>query len=168
MSARNRGPLVLAGLLLGVGLGGFVDGILLHQILQWHHMLSTPLPPDDVVSIKVNMFWDGLFHALTWVVTLAGVWALWRAGQRSDVPWSTRTFAGAMLAGWGFFNVVEGILDHQLFDLHHVKPGPDQLAWDVGFLVFGALLITAGWALGRAGREDRVPRSGLRVPHPAH
>ncbi|ATB45359.1 DUF2243 domain-containing protein [Corallococcus macrosporus] len=91
MSAGNRGPLVLAGLLLGVGLGGFVDGILLHQILQWHHMLSTPLPPDDVVNIKVNMFWDGLFHAFTWLVTLAGVWALWRAGQRSDVPWSTRT-----------------------------------------------------------------------------
>jgi uncharacterized membrane protein len=26
------------GILLGVGLGGFVDGILLHQVLQWHHM----------------------------------------------------------------------------------------------------------------------------------
>jgi hypothetical protein len=25
---------------MGVGLGGFVDGILLHQILQWHHMLT--------------------------------------------------------------------------------------------------------------------------------
>jgi uncharacterized membrane protein len=29
-----------AGLLHGLGLGGFIDGILLHQILQWHHMLS--------------------------------------------------------------------------------------------------------------------------------
>jgi uncharacterized membrane protein len=26
--------------LLGVGLGGFVDGIALHQILQFHHMLT--------------------------------------------------------------------------------------------------------------------------------
>jgi Predicted membrane protein (DUF2243) len=33
---RPRGP----GILLGVGLGGFVDGIVLHQILQWHHMLT--------------------------------------------------------------------------------------------------------------------------------
>jgi uncharacterized membrane protein len=29
------GPLVGAGLVLGIGLGGFVDGILLHQLLQW-------------------------------------------------------------------------------------------------------------------------------------
>lgn len=31
----------LPGVLLGLGLGGFVDGILLHQILQRHHMLSS-------------------------------------------------------------------------------------------------------------------------------
>ena len=29
-----------AGLLLGFAMGGFFDGILLHQILQWHHLLS--------------------------------------------------------------------------------------------------------------------------------
>ena len=28
--------LITSGMLLGVGFGGFVDGILLHQILQWH------------------------------------------------------------------------------------------------------------------------------------
>ena len=37
-SLRNR--FTLAGILLGVGLGWFVDGIVLHQILQWHHMLT--------------------------------------------------------------------------------------------------------------------------------
>jgi uncharacterized membrane protein len=26
-----------AGIFLGLGLGGFFDGIVLHQILQWHH-----------------------------------------------------------------------------------------------------------------------------------
>ena len=31
---------VAAGILFGLGLGGFVDGIVLHQLLQWHHMLS--------------------------------------------------------------------------------------------------------------------------------
>jgi uncharacterized membrane protein len=28
-------------LLLGLGLGGFIDGIVLHQVLQWHHMLTS-------------------------------------------------------------------------------------------------------------------------------
>ncbi len=31
----------LPATILGVGLGGFVDGIVLHQVLQWHHMLSS-------------------------------------------------------------------------------------------------------------------------------
>jgi uncharacterized membrane protein len=30
----------LPGLFLGIGLGGPVDGIVLHQILQWHHLLT--------------------------------------------------------------------------------------------------------------------------------
>jgi uncharacterized membrane protein len=25
---------------MGLGLGGFLDGIVLHQVLQWHHMLT--------------------------------------------------------------------------------------------------------------------------------
>ena len=49
------GPLVSSGILLGTGLGGFVDGIVLHQILQWHKMLSSKLPPNNLVAIKVNM-----------------------------------------------------------------------------------------------------------------
>ena len=158
MRALNRGPLLSAGVLLGVGLGGFFDGILLHQILQWHNMLSSHLPPDDLVSAKVNMFWDGLFHAFTWLMTLAGVVMLWRAGQRPEVPWSTRTFVGSLSLGWGAFNVVEGLIDHHLLGIHHVHPGAGQLAWDVGFLLFGALLVAVGWGLVRAGREDTRPR----------
>jgi hypothetical protein len=66
----HHGPLIAAGLLLGTGLGGFVDGIVLHQILQWHNMLSSVRPPTNLVDMKVNMVWDGLFHALTWTVTV--------------------------------------------------------------------------------------------------
>jgi hypothetical protein len=96
--ATHRGPLLASGLLLGTGLGGFVDGIVLHQILQWHNMLSSVRPPTTLVDMKINMVWDGLFHAFTWIVTAVGLGLLWRAGRREDVPWSGRTFVGAMLA----------------------------------------------------------------------
>src|SRR5688572_3912999 len=109
----HHGPIVSSGILLGAGLGGFFDGILLHQILQWHSMLSSVRPPDDLVTMKYNMLWDGLFHAATWVLTVAGLVRLWRAGQRSDVAWSTRTLVGGLLLGWGLFNSVEGLIDHQ-------------------------------------------------------
>jgi uncharacterized membrane protein len=146
-------PLLRAGLLLGIGLGGFVDGIVLHQILQWHNMLSSVVPPVDLVAMKVNMIWDGLFHALTWCTTVAGLVVLFRAGARRDTAWSGRVLVGAMLGGWGLFNLVEGVIDHQILGLHHVHPGRDQLAWDLGFLASGVLLMAVGALLVR-----RAPR----------
>ena len=155
----RQGPLIRAGILLGAGLGGFVDGILLHQILQWHNMLSAQLPPNDLVNVKTNMVWDGLFHAGVWVLTAVGLGMLWGAGRRRDVPWSGRTFIGGLLAGWGLFNVVEGVVDHHLLGLHHVNEYSDSLfAWDVGFLAFGAALLLAGWVLIRAGRGETRAR----------
>lgn len=154
-SATHIGPLVSAGTLLGIGLGGFVDGILLHQLLQWHHMLSTRVPPTDLIALQVNMVWDGLFHAFTWLTTVVGVILLWRATGRPDVPRSTRVLAGSVALGWGLFNVVEGVVDHELLQLHHVHPGEDQLSWDIAFLVLGAALMAGGWtaALGHRQRE---------------
>ena len=140
-----RTPLIAAGIFLGLGLGGFVDGIVLHQILQWHHMLSDVRPLISVSNLDINMLWDGLFHALDWVLTVIGVVLLWRAGGRDDVPWSSQTFVGSLLMGVGFFNLVEGLIDHQILGIHHVKPGPNQLAWDLGFLLFGSLLVVVGW-----------------------
>src|SRR5215204_6077983 len=95
----NRRPLISAGTLLGIGMGGFVDGIVFHQILQVHNMLSAKRPPTSVVNLEVNMVWDGLFHAFTWVTTAVGLFLLFRAGRRPDVPWSGRTLLGAMFAG---------------------------------------------------------------------
>ena len=157
------GPLVAAGVLMGAGLGGFVDGIALHQIAQWHNMLSARVPVTDLVSAKENMLWDGVFHAGVWAMTAVGLAVLWRAGARADVPWSGKTFVGALLAGWGLFNVVEGVIDHQILGLHHVNEySPDQLAWDLAFLAFGALLVALGWALVRSGMRDAGPRSRMR------
>jgi uncharacterized membrane protein len=39
--ADRPAAITMPGVVLGVGLGGFVDGILLHQVLQWHHMLTS-------------------------------------------------------------------------------------------------------------------------------
>ena len=149
----TRTPLIAAGLLLGAGLGGFVDGIVLHQILQWHNMLSNQLPPDTLVAAKINMYWDGVFHAAVWVLTIVGLGLLWAATGRSDVPHSGRTLLGALLLGWGLFNVVEGIIDHQLLGLHHVYEfTANKLPADLAFLGFGGLLLLGGWGLLRAGR----------------
>lgn len=146
-NSRKRLPIITAGIFLGLGLGGFVDGILLHQILQWHHMLSSVRPLTTNTNTDINMVWDGLFHALDWVLTVIGVALLWRAGGRTDVLWSSQSFTASLLIGAGLFNVVEGVINHQILGIHHVKPGTNQLAWDLGFLALGALFVIIGWIL---------------------
>jgi uncharacterized membrane protein len=146
-------------LLLGVGLGGFVDGIVLHQVLQWHHLLTdhgryADFPATDVEGFEVNTLWDGLFHVATWGFVAVGLVLLWRAtaaGHRTG--W--RSFIGLLLAGWGLFNLVEGVVDHHLLTLHHVRDDvAEPLPWDLGFLALGAALLVGGLALHR---RDRSP-----------
>ena len=148
-------PLVRAGVVLGVGLGGFFDGIVLHQILQWHHMLSAHPDPSVARDLPLNVRWDGLFHATTYLFTIAGVTLVWRAWRRPEVPPSGRGLLGATLAGWGTFNLVEGTIDHHLLGIHHVWPeGPGGvLLWDAAFLAWGGAMLVVGYLTVRSDPE---------------
>jgi uncharacterized membrane protein len=148
-ATRPRMP----GILLGIGLGGFVDGIVLHQILQWHHVLSDTRqhPVTTVAGLETNTLWDGFFHAATWMAVAIGIYILWKRTTNWRWAINGRALLGWMLAGWGFFNLAEGIVDHHIRTIHHVRENGNQTAWDLAFLAFGALLIIGGWALTRAG-----------------
>lgn len=147
-----------AGILFGLGLGGFFDGIVLHQVLQWHHMVtSAGYPPDSVRNLEINTLLDGLFHASTYIFVVAGLVILWRHAHLRHVRWSTKLLTGTMLMGFGIFNLVEGIVDHHLLGLHHVNetvPRDQWVYWDVGFLIWGAVMLIAGVYLKRAGRIE--------------
>jgi uncharacterized membrane protein len=149
--ARARRRAAVAGVLLGIGLGGFLDGIVLHQILQWHHMLSSVLPPVTMEAMQTNMLWDGLFHALVWLATLVGVLLLWSAARHSFAMPSLGWLVGLLFVGWGLFNLVEGVIDHHILGIHHVRGYGPNLAWDLGFLGSGVVFMVFGWALVRTG-----------------
>jgi uncharacterized membrane protein len=146
----DRGRLIAAAVLLGLGLGGFFDGIVLHQILQWHHMVSTPTPPDTLANLELNTLGDGIFHAATWIVTLAGVFVLMSSNGARHEEGAMRTLIGGALVGWGLFNVVEGLIDHHVFNLHHVRPGADELVYDAAFLAWGVIMLAGGAGFIRA------------------
>jgi uncharacterized membrane protein len=160
-TSSARKPSIAPGLLLGLGLGGFVDGIVLHEVLQWHHMVSNvhDYPTGTVPGLEANVLADGLFHVATWLLVMAGMTLTvvsWRQGRLAPT-WSFHL--GLLVLGWGLFNVVEGVIDHLLLQVHHVRDdlgGP--LSWDVGFLAFGVLLVVGGWVLYKRG--DR----GLTAP----
>ncbi|HSH82102.1 MAG TPA: DUF2243 domain-containing protein [Herpetosiphonaceae bacterium] len=156
-----------AGILLGLGLGGFFDGIILHQVLQWHHLLtSAGYPPDSVQNLRVNPLWDGLFHASTYIFVAIGLALLCRTARRTHVRWSGKMLAGTMLMGWGIFNLVEGIIDHQILGIHHVNETvpPDQwIYWDLGFLIWGAAMLVGGWLLWRNGQQETATTTSVRT-----
>lgn len=147
----------LAGLLLGLGLGGFVDGIALHQIAHWHNMLSARVPPVDMRAMKVNMVADGWFHAGVWVLTLAGVLLLWSAARTEAPLPPVRWLLGLLMGGWGLFNLVEGLVDHHLLQLHHVRDLPVHVpAYDYLFLAVGGVgFMAVGWLLARGAARPR-------------
>jgi uncharacterized membrane protein len=154
-TGKHSGLLVAAGILIGAGLlAGFVDGILLHEILQWHHMFTSIRPATNLSNLEANTLADGLFHLGTWILSVIGLALLWRAGGRSDIPWSSKIFGGSLLLGAGLFDFIEGLIDHQILGIHHVKPGPNQLAWDIGFLTLGAILALVGWVILRSGQKE--------------
>jgi|SRR5688572_14432905 len=155
VSKNGRFP-AAAGILFGLGLGGFFDGIVLHQILQWHHMVTNAgYPATTVANLELNTFFDGLFHASTYLFVALGLILLWRTAHKVHLWWSGKMLVGTMLMGFGTFNVVEGIVNHHLLGLHHVNetvPQDQWIYWDAGFLVWGAAMLICGWLLYRAGK----------------
>ena len=140
-----------AGYLLGFSLSGFFDGILLHQILQWHHLLSAVGTGD----IRFQVAADGYFHALMYAIAAAGLWLLWRS--RNDPGRKTgRSLAAAMLVGFGVWHVLDAVLSHWILGIHRIRmDSPHPLFWDLlWFGLFGLVPLILGWLLREGPDED--------------
>lgn len=158
----QNGRWIRAGAILGFALGGFFDGILLHQILGWHHLLS--LVP-SVTDLRIQVMWDGYFHALMYVIAALGLWLLWRI--RQDAPaLPGRGLAGSLLIGFGGWHVLDTLLSHWILGIHRIRmDSPNPLFWDLLWLgAFGLVPILAGLRLlrGSGGGLSRR-KSGLAL-----
>ena len=165
MGTRRQAGLLGPGLLTGVGFGMFVDGIVLHQLLQWHHLLSNGkadrvgLPDrssETVDGLEFLVLWDGVFHAAAWVVVLLGV--LWLTRRLASAPpadpWPVRSVTGLLLAGWGGFQAFDMVVNHQLLAVHQIREDvADPLPWDLGYLAAALVLVAVGTALHRSARH---------------
>lgn len=157
-------PLTTSSIVLGIGLGGFIDGIVLHQILQWHEMISNKMPPTTVVAKSVNMFWDGIFHAFSFIVVVIGIILLWKMLWRRDIDRSGNLLGGGLLLGWGLFNIVEGVIDHHLLKLHNVREITDNVAaWNWGLLGISVVMLLIGYSLiNRKGEGSFLQKEYFR------
>ncbi|OON60844.1 hypothetical protein B0920_18000 [Massilia sp. KIM] len=147
-----KSPWTTWGAALGFALGGFFDGILLHQILQWHHLLSLVPGLDD---LRTQVLWDGYFHLLMYLVAALALWRLWRTGRERGVAWGW-PLAGALLVGFGVWHLIDAVLSHWLLGIHRIRiDSANPLAWDLAWLAaFGLVPLVAGWRLLRQGGPE--------------
>lgn len=137
-----------ATLALGISLGGFFDGILLHQILQWHHLLSGV---DTLRDVRVQILADGLFHALMYVIGGVALCVLWRSRSAFVLPMASRLIWTQCLLGFGLWHVADTLLSHWLSGIHRIRDdASNPLFWDVLWLVvFGLVPIAAALLMRR-------------------
>ena len=95
----RRSPACCPAFCSGLGFGGFVDGIVLHEILQWHHMISGAESSETLAGLELNVVADGFFHVVTWLLVMAGsitTLVSWRQGRLAPT-WSFHF--GLLVAG---------------------------------------------------------------------
>lgn len=148
----------LSGGLLGLGVAGFLDETVFHQLLHWHHFYDRSTSAAGLVS-------DGLFHAASWLATVVGLFLFADLRRRSaalgQVLW------GAGLLGWGVFQLYDGIVQHKLLGLHQIRYGVSLLAYDLTWNVAGGIAAIAGALVLTRARRSRPERPAGVGPTPA-
>jgi len=139
--AARAGRNLVAGLLLGLGTVAFIDETVFHQLLHWHHFY-------DRSTSEVGLVSDGLFHAFSWFATVASLFLV--ADLRREGAFWGRRFVAGWLAGAGFFQLYDGLVQHKLLGLHQIRYGVDLLPYDLVWIVVAAALLVAGLVLAAA------------------
>ncbi len=148
--------LVLSGFLFGCGIAGSViDLFVFHLLLQWHHFY-------DLSTTTTALVADGLFHGATWLITVWGLFMFADVRQQIAVPWTR--WAGAVLTGIGFFQLVDGIVFHKLLGIHQIRYGVDLLVYDLVWILSAIILLTIGLVMLRRTRNTALPAPTIRRP----
>lgn len=137
-----------SGFLFGLGLVAFLDEVIFHQLLGWHHFY-------DKSSTAVGLFSDGLFHAFSWFATVAALFLVADLRRRSAF-WMKRWISGVMIGG-GFFQLYDGLINHKVFAIHQIRYGVELLPYDIAWNAIAALILAGGIALFlQTGKQMRA------------
>ncbi len=146
--ATYRGRNLVAGLLLGVGIAAFVDEVVFHQLLHWHHFY-------DRSTLELGLVSDGILHAFGWFASIGSMFLLADLSRRRAVWWLR--WWGGLLLGAGAFQLYDGVVHHKLLGLHQIRYGVDLLPYDLTWNAVAVVVIVAGVVLlirTRRGRAD--------------
>nr|WP_305120917.1 DUF2243 domain-containing protein [Saccharibacillus sp. JS10] len=121
--------------MFGMGCIAFIDEVVFHQLLHWHHFYDRSTTSAGLVS-------DGLLHAFSWFASVASLFLL--ADLRRKKSWAIKRWVSGLLIGAGFFQLYDGIVHHKLMQIHQIRYGVDLTIYDWSWNIAGALLLIAG------------------------
>ena len=146
--------LLWPAVLVGIGVAGSLDEIVLHQLLRWHHFYDRGSQAAGVIA-------DGIFHLGSTAALGIGLVLLvqrWRTGAGP-----LRQAVAGILLGAGGFNLYDGIIQHKLLGLHQVRAGaPNNLPYDLVLIGVAAVILLAGLVLLRVAGSPRAAPSRNR------
>lgn len=146
-SRRN----IASGVLFGLGLIAFVDEVVFHQLLRWHHFY-------DLSTTSVGLISDGLFHAFSWFATIGGLF-LFADLRRREAVWLRRWWSGVFL-GAGVFQLYDGVVQHKIMRIHQIRYVENLWVYDVVWYIVSILLIVIGVILFRRTNVEMKQRWG--------
>lgn len=143
---KNRN--LWSGLLFGVGLAAFLDELVFHQLLRWHHFY-------DKSTTDIGLISDGLFHAFSWFATIGGLFIL--ADLRRRGVFNLKRWSSGVLLGAGGFQLYDGTIQHKLMQIHQIRYVENIMKYDLVWNGSAVIMILAGlFLLKRTKGEKRV------------
>lgn len=141
-------PSLLAiGIILGIGIAGTLDEVILHQLLQWHNLYVHTTTAGRLVS-------DGIFHAFSSAMLVLGTVLLWRRRATPRRTGDSLRLLAGVLFGVGGFNLYDGTVQHKILQLHPVREGVDNiLVYDLAFNGIALAVVIAGWLVWRKVKD---------------
>lgn len=124
-----------SGFLFGLGLVSFIDEVIFHQLLRWHHFY-------DQSTTDIGLISDGLFHAFSWFATIAGLFLLADIRRRNEFWFSM--WIGGELVGAGGFRLYDGIIQHKLMRLHQIRYVDNLIIYDWIWNVIAFVVLVVG------------------------
>lgn len=125
-----------SGILFGLGVAAFIDEVVFHQLLAWHHFY-------DKSSMAIGLISDGLFHAFSWFATVASLFLLADIKRRNSF-WVKRWVSG-MLLGLGFFQLYDGLIQHKIFQIHQIRYEVNVLPYDIVWNAIAVIILIVGF-----------------------
>lgn len=136
-----------SGFLCGLGLVAFLDEVLFHQLLQWHHFY-------DKSTTAIGLASDGFFHAFSWFCSIGGMFMF--ADLRRFKVWLPKRWYGGILLGGGLFQLYDGIIQHKMMRLHQIRYVDQVIIYDLVWNVIAVAMIVCGAFLIKYSKRDSL------------